>query len=60
MTTPDLATSAANATSRCSGANPTTTSATTSVTKTKPIAVNFNGGKLTSDAGTILLQAIDQ
>jgi len=27
--------------------------------KIKPIAVNFNGGKLTSDAGVILLQQVD-
>jgi len=56
----DLATSTTNATSRCSGANPSTAGTTTSVTRIKPIAVNFNGGKLTSDAGAILLQAVDQ
>jgi hypothetical protein len=28
--------------------------------KTKPIAVDFNGGRLTSDAGTLLLSAADQ
>ena len=29
-------------------------------TKIKPIAVDFNGGKLTSDSGAVLLQRVDQ
>ena len=28
--------------------------------KTKSVAVNFNGGKLTTDAGALLLQQVDQ
>ena len=28
--------------------------------KAKPIEVNFNGGKLTSDAGVVLLQKVDR
>jgi len=39
----------------------TASSATaTTATKTKPIVVDFNGGKLTSDAGVLLLQQVDQ
>ena len=53
MTTPDLATPTPNL------ATPTA-NMPTSATKIKPIAVNFDGGKLTSDAGAILLQQVDQ
>ena len=30
------------------------------LSKIKPVAVEFNGGKLTSDAGAVLLQKLDQ
>ena len=52
MTTPDLATTTPHSATR--------TSQTTRTSKIKPIAVDFNGGKLTSDAGAILLQRVDQ
>ena len=44
--TPDLATATPHSATRTS--------------KIKPIAVDFNGGKLTSDAGALLLQRVDE
>ena len=71
MPTPDLATAApetaAPETAAPETATPETAAPQTAAhvsasraTKIKPIAVDFNGGKLTSDSGAVLLQRVDQ
>ena len=71
MPTPDLATAAPNTAAPETAAPETATPETAApqtaahvsasrATKIKPIAVDFNGGKLTSDSGAVLLQRVDQ